>query len=189
MRLDSNSDGPYARFADVPNVEAIPEAALEGLKPGDFFTEMGSVYHYRQDGRIQRFKTSKGELKEPFDVAVFLPSWEIIQRNLPANFPIRAEDETVFFQTVSNYLRGDILGHKGYIVDLQGNKIRTPKDLADTPAGGVFVVVDGKTRFSIPVFKTPQIGSHVFEMQTEVKENGERYTQRHTGHKVIHIVE
>ena len=53
--------------------DQLPKKILRSV-----ITSKGSRYDYLPDGRTQRFKTVTGELNDPQDLLVFIPSFDFV---------------------------------------------------------------------------------------------------------------
>jgi hypothetical protein len=162
---------------DEAQVE-LPKLNKENPAAGvkSFRTEKGSVYVYDQDGKTTRFKTATGEQLERQDLTVF------------TDLSLSEEEDVI--EAIHHPL-GANKDWKVYVVERQKDS-DVPKIVRDfsevkDPDLLYLAVVNG-TKYE--VFKKaslkPVKGYHVFDTR-HYEQDGEPYTERHLGHKVIDI--
>jgi hypothetical protein len=123
---------------------------------------MGSVYKYLPDGRTQRFKVATGELSEPQDTIVFMPSWERIGQWALQAYPEifkGVENSAQYEALLVHYVHG---GNKTIrIVDQTGAEMMNNAQ------------ADKAVR--------------VFAALIDKDENGQTMREKHLGNKVVDI--
>lgn len=171
------------------NAEQSQESK-EKSKPKQIKTARGSVYTYLPDGRTSRFKVATGETFEPMDVLVFVPPWEKIKDQIPAEYTHIFKDieyEMQYDQLLLEYVHLD--GKTIYIIDEKSKYLKTQADVDAAERAFLAFIdkVDKKKTFTLPVAKEPRIGFHTFDTGFITNKEGIEERHKHLGNKVVDI--
>jgi hypothetical protein len=180
----------FAPGADAESAEKVPSSERKEKKPTKVVTAQGSVYRYLPDGRTQRFKTKTGELDEPQDTIVFIPTFDLVGAKAAELYPeiFRGiENSLQFEQVLLEY--SQLHGRTIRVIDENSTELHSNKAVQN--AGHVFAQFidrnDGKNCFTLPVSKVPKVGYLTFDTRKFHDENGELKRERHIGNAVVDI--
>ena len=158
------------------NPSAETESSAETPKVTSFKTERGSVYRYDSEGKSTRFKTATGKLKERTDLTVFAD--------------LTPEQEADFMDSV--YAESATPDSKRTVQVLErqednnGKFIRDVSEINDPSKLLLAILQKGRIVGYVPASLSPKVGATVFERRN-IKKDGQRFTERHIGHKVTEI--
>lgn len=152
------------------------QTEISPRKVKSFKTAKGSLYLYDHDGKTTRFKTATGEQQTKQDLTVFADL---------------TPDEEQAFDRAYLHVRDEDKDSKVYVIERQqdSNTPRLVRDVTDVqnPDMVYLAIKKGDTW---PLIKkaslTPVIGGNAFDTR-HWEENGEAYTERHLGNKVVDI--
>ncbi|VVB61402.1 Uncharacterised protein [uncultured archaeon] len=151
-------------------------------------TAKGSVYKYLPDGRTQRFKKAENKMKEPQDALVFVPPYDWVWKSAPKELIANnafGENELIYDEILLSYVQGE--GKKNYIVDRNGRKLETNKQIAQTNGDVYLTFGDAKkVDFYIPVSKAPKLGWCTYDTRKYMN-GAQTMRERHLGNKVVKI--
>ncbi len=150
-------------------------------------TEKGSTYTYCEGGTTQRYKTATGELNKPCNLLVYIPPFEVANKNLhPSNKICLGESKPWYEQTLLGYVhkKGNIIIPLGK--DKRGvNCLKSNSEAASVEEVYLGIGTKDERDAVIPVSITPKKGWSTFDVIVE--DNG--YRSPHIGHKVVKIIE
>ena len=155
---------------------AAGETMEKERKVASFKTERGSVYRYDSEGKSTRFKTSTGKLKDRTDLTVFAD--------------LTPEQEVAFMDAV--YAESAAPDNKRTVQVLErqeddnGKFIRDVSEVSDPNKLLLAILQKGRIVGYVPASLSPKVGATVFERRN-IKKGGQRFTERHLGHKVTEI--
>lgn len=162
---------------------------IEGVE-----TAKGSQYRYLEDGTTQRFKKVEGKNYKPQAVLVYVPDFEWIKNHAsPEMLTKLGEDKITYEENLLEYVQDKVeedIDAKTYVVNKEGDKIESNKEIQDTKDGVFLAFCNNKhANFMIPVFIVPKIGFLTYDsIKYRDEETGELMRERHLGNRVVRII-
>ena len=156
--------------------ENTPHEGAETVKKVESFkTSRGSIYTYDDEGKTTRYKKATEKLQPKHDLTVFADLTEDEREQIElAIFSFGEPEEKVYV------LEGKPKKHLEIRRDI--SEVKDPDNL-------FLVILEGGERYTL--FKkatlTPTIGYTVYETRSYYDDDGQYWTSRHMGNKVVEI--